>query len=101
MTQQRESEQMSIAELADTVAATAISGKRTVVAEVNGLGVVSEVRFGPEVRNWDAVTLNNRARAVAAVAHDRWRANAGFLNDGIDPAPPLEAIAADERALNF
>lgn len=98
MTQQQ-GPMMTPQELADTVSATAISVRRTVVAEVNGLGYVSEVRFGPDVRNWDAVTLNNRARAVAAVAHDRHLANRGFLGDGTDPA--LEVIAADERALNF
>ncbi|MCH9737033.1 MAG: hypothetical protein K0U78_21190 [Actinomycetia bacterium] len=90
---------MSPDELADVVSASAMSAKRTVVAEVNGLGFVSEVRFGPDIRNWDAVTLNKRARAVAAVAHDRHLANKGLLGDGADPT--LEAVAAAERALNF
>ena len=99
MTQRRGVGPVSPEELADTVSAAAMSVKRTVVAKVNGLGFVSEVRFGPEVRNWDAVTLNNRARAVAAVAHDRHLANTKLIGDGT--VPTLEAVAADERALKF
>ena len=79
------------------VVATAISAKRTVFVQVNGLGFVCGVVLKPDARNWDSVTLNNRVRKVAAVAHDRYLANLGI--DGT--CPTLDAVAADERALNF
>lgn len=85
-------------QLVAQVAATAMSVRRTVTVQVNGMGFVHRVRLSAEARNWDAVTLNNRCRAVAAVAHDRYLANLPY-SDG--SYPTLEAVAADERALNF
>ena len=85
-------------ELMSQVAATAMSSRRSVVVRVNAMGFVRYVALSNEARQWDSVTLNKRCRAVAAVAHDRWLANHG-VSDGT--LPPLEAVAAAERALNF
>ena len=95
MTEQGAAEAAS--DLAEQVVATAISVKRTVFVQVNALGFVCGVVLKPEARNWDSVTLNNRVRKVAAVAHDRYLATLGI--DGTYPT--LDAVAADERALNF
>ena len=95
MTEQGAAEAAS--DLAEQVVATAISVKRTVFVQVNALGFVCGVVLKPEARNWDSVTLNNRVRKAAAVAHDRYLANLGI--DGTYPT--LDAVAADERALNF
>ena len=95
MTEQGAAEAAS--DLAEQVVATAISVKRTVFVQVNALGFVCGVVLKPEARNWDSVTLNNRVRKVAAVAHDRYLANLGI--DGTYPT--LDAVAADESALNF
>lgn len=84
-------------DLADKIVAAAISVKRTAFVQVNALGWVCGVQLRPEARNWDAVTINNRVRKVAAVAHDRYLANLGI--DGMYPT--LDAVAADERALDF
>ncbi|MBU8841256.1 hypothetical protein [Mycolicibacterium sp.] len=90
-------EQETTEDLAEKIAATAISVRRTAFVQVNALGWVCGVQLGAEVRNWDAVTINNRVRRVAAVAHDRYLANLGI--GGMYPT--LDAVAADERALTF
>lgn len=95
MTEQGAAEAAS--DLAEQVVATAISVKRTVFVQVNALGFVCGVVLKPDARKWDSVTLNNRVRKVAAVAHDRYLANLAI--DGTYPT--LDAVAADERALNF
>ncbi|ULE31044.1 hypothetical protein [Mycobacterium sp. IDR2000157661] len=95
MTEQEAAE--TAGDLAERVVATAISVKRTVFVQVNALGFVCGVVLKPEARKWDSVTLNNRVRKVAAVAHDRYLANLGI--DGTYPT--LDAVAADERALTF
>ena len=88
----------SEADPATQVVATAVSARRTVLVEVNGLGFVSAVRLlSPVVRTWDSTTIDERVRAVAGVAHDRYRANLN-RNAGDDE---LLAIAARERQLNF
>ena len=80
------------------VVATAVSARRTVMVEVNRTGFVCGVRLlSPIVRTWDSATLNDRMKAVAAVAHDRYHANARTDPD----ADELLAIAARERTLNF
>ncbi|MCF6389977.1 hypothetical protein [Mycobacterium sp. SMC-4] len=97
MTEQQASGAETVDDLAARVAATAISAKRTVFVQVNALGFVCGVVLKPEARNWDAVTLNNRVRKVAAVAHDRYLANLGIEGT----YPTLDAVAAAERALAF
>ena len=97
MTEQQASGAETVDDLAARVTATAISAKRTVFVQVNALGFVCGVVLKPEARNWDAVTLNNRVRKVAAVAHDRYLANLGIEGT----YPTLDAVAADERALAF
>lgn len=53
--------------------------------------------LSPVVRTWDSATLNDRVKAVAAVAHDRF-----YANTRPDPdAGELVATAGAERALNF
>ncbi len=80
------------------VVATAVSARRTLLVEVDGGGFVCGVRLlSPVVRTWDSATLNDRVKAVAAVAHDRYHANARTDPD----ADELLTIAARERALNF
>ncbi len=80
------------------VVASAVSARRTVMVHVNGYGFVCGVRLlSPVVRTWDSATLNDRVKAVAAVAHDRFHANT--RPDPVDGE--LVAIAARERALNF
>lgn len=80
------------------VVATAVSARRTLMVEVNGAGFACAVRLlSPVVRTWDSETLNDRAKAVAAVAHDRYYANVRTDPDDGE----LLAIAARERKLNF
>ncbi len=80
------------------VVASAVSARRTLMVQVNGFGFVCGLRLlSPVVRTWDSVTLNDRVKAVAAVAHDRFTANTRTDPDDGE----LVAIAARERALNF
>ena len=86
-------------EVAYVVAATAVSCKRTVLAAVNTDGYVVSVRLlDDSARGWDAVTLEQRVKAVAAVAHDRYLASLG-ATDG--RYPTLDAVAAAELGLDF
>ncbi len=80
------------------VVASAVSARRTLMVHVNGFGFVCGLRLlSPAVRTWDSATLNDRVKAVAAVAHDRF-----YANTRTDPDDgELVAIAARERALNF
>lgn len=87
------------AEDAERVEATAVSGKRSVLVEVNALGFVCGVRLlSPVVRDWDVDTLGDRVRAVASVAHDRFLANRPSRDSR---RRPLDEVAAAERRLNF
>jgi hypothetical protein len=81
------------------VVATAVSAKRSVIAEVSGDGFVCGVRLlVDEVRRWDTREFEDRIVAVAAVAHDRYLA--GLPNrDG--RFPTLDEVAAAERKLQF
>ena len=57
------------------VAATAVSGRRTVMVEVSADGYVVGVRLLSDVvRRWDSQMLEDRVKLVAAVAHDRYLA---------------------------
>lgn len=68
-------EEMDPALLA-VVASAAVSARRTVMVNVNGFGFVCGLRLlSPAVRTWDSTTLNDRVKAVAAVAHDRFYAS--------------------------
>ena len=80
------------------VVASAVSARRTLMVQVNGFGFVCGLRLlSPVVRTWDSATLNDRVKAVAAVAHDRY-----YANTRPDPDDgELVAIATRERALNF
>lgn len=80
------------------VVASAVSARRTLMVQVNGFGFVCGLRLlSPVVRTWDSAMLNDRVKAVAAVAHDRY-----YANTRPDPDDgELVAIAARERALNF
>jgi hypothetical protein len=85
--------------VADAVAATAISRKRTVLAQVNADGYVCGVQLlAPVVRKWDAETLEARIKAVAAVAHDRYLAG---LPAESSACPTLEDVADSELSLDF
>jgi hypothetical protein len=82
------------------VAASALSVKQTVGAEVSEYGYVVAVRFlKKDVCRWDAYTLGRRAVAVADVAHDRYLANRPHTDGG--QYPSRDAVAAAERGLNF
>lgn len=82
------------------VAASAVSAKRTMGAEVSEDGFVVALRFLKDVvRQWDAYTLGQRAVLVADVAHDRYLSNLPQTYGG--QYPSAEAVAATERALNF
>ena len=80
------------------VVASAVSARRTLMVQVNGFGFVCGLRLlSPVVRTWDSATLNDRVKAVAAVAHDRF-----YANTRPDPdAGELVAIAARDRARSF
>lgn len=83
------------------VAASAISARRTVAAEVSESGFVTAVRFlKDDVRRWDAYTLGRRVVDVADVAHDRYLANQPNP-DGGQRFPSQEAVADAERGLDF
>lgn len=83
------------------VAASAISARRTVAAEVSEQGFVVAVRFlRDDVRRWDAYTLGRRAVDVADVAHDRYLANRPN-HDGGQSYPSIESVADAERGLDF
>ena len=81
------------------VVARAVSRKRTVMAEVNGEGYVVGLRLLDDaVRDWDVATLEDRVKAVASVAHDRYLA-ALDATDGTYPT--MEAVADAEMELDF
>ena len=81
------------------VAATAVSRKRTVLAAVSDQGFVVGVRLLDDaVRAWDTVTLEERVKAVASVAHDRYLAGLG-ATDG--RYPTMQAVADAELELDF
>lgn len=81
------------------IAATAVSQQRSLLVQVSADGYVVGVRLLSEApRQWDSQTLNKRAVAVAAVAHDRYLANRPSV-EGRYPSP--DAVAADERRLQF
>jgi hypothetical protein len=81
------------------VVATAVSSKRTLLAEVSADGYVVGVRLLDDaVRGWDVATLEDRVKAVASVAHDRYLAGLG-ATDG--RYPTLEAVADAELDLDF
>lgn len=83
----------------EVVAATAVSRKRTLLAEVNANGYVCGVRLlAPATRTWDSDTLETRVKAVASVAHDRYLAG---LPDATAAYPTLEAVAHAELGLDF
>lgn len=84
---------------ATRVVATAVSAKRSLMAEVDENGFVVGVRvLSDAVRQWDSWTLGENAVAVAAVARDRYLANQPS-RDGTYPSH--ESVAASERKLNF
>lgn len=81
------------------VAATAVSRKRTVLVEVSSDGYVIGVRLLSEAaRSWDAQTLEERVKAVASVAHDRYLAG---LENPDGRYPTMTAVAAAELTLDF
>jgi hypothetical protein len=82
-----------------TVAASAMSRRRTVMVEVSSGGYVIGVRLLSEaVRHWDSQTLEERVKSVASVAHDRYLAGLG-ASDGSYPTP--ESVTAAEFELDF
>ena len=84
---------------ANAVVATAVSRKRTVMAQVNAEGFVVGVRVLDDVvRHWDVATLDERVKAVASVAHDRYLAGLD-VPDG--SYPTMEAVADAEMELDF
>lgn len=86
-------------EVTYVVAATAVSRRRSVMAAVNTNGYVVSVRLlDDSPRGWDAATLDQRIRAVAAVAHDRYLAGQG-ATDGRNPK--LDDVTAAELELDF
>jgi hypothetical protein len=90
------------ARVAAQVAASAVSAKRTLLVEVNGFGYVSGVHLlSPVVRTWDSGSLNDRACQVAGVAHDRYTANMQHRMGGPAADDVLQAVADQERRLNF
>jgi len=81
------------------VAARAVSRWRTVMVEVSSDGYVIGVRLLSEtVRDWDSQMLEDRVKAVASVAHDRYLAGLGVA-DGSYPTP--QSVAAAELELDF
>jgi hypothetical protein len=83
----------------DVVAATAVSRKRTVLAEVNNNGYVCGVRLlAAAPRGWDADTPESRIKAVAAVAHDRYLAGLPATHAVY---PTLDDVADAESGLDF
>lgn len=83
------------------VAASAISARRTVAAEVSERGFVVAVRlFKEDVRRWDAYTFGRRVVQVADIAHDRYLANLPNP-DGGQRYPSPRAVSEAERALDF
>jgi hypothetical protein len=86
-------------EVTYVVAATAVSRQRTVMAAVHTDGYVVSVRLlDDSARGWDVATLDERIRAVAAVAHDRYLASQG-ATDG--RYTTLDEVAAAELELDF
>lgn len=84
---------------ATRVVATAVSVKRTLMAEVDQNGFVCGVRLlSDAVRQWDTWTLGENAVAVAAVARDRYLANQPHNGASY---PTQQSVAADERKLKF
>ncbi|MEX3743399.1 MULTISPECIES: hypothetical protein [Mycolicibacterium] len=84
---------------ATKVVATAVSAKRTLMAEVDQNGFVVGIRvLSDAVRQWDSWTLGENAVAVAAVARDRYLANQPH-NEATYPTH--QSVAADERRLKF
>jgi len=80
-------------------AATAVSVKRSVMAEVSDTGFVSGIRLLSDApRRWDTWDFGERVVAVAGVAHDRYVANLPN-REGREPTP--RSVAAAERKLNF
>jgi hypothetical protein len=80
-------------------AATAVSRRRTVMVEVSTDGYVVGVRLlRDEVRRWDAQTLEERVKLVAAVAHDRYLAGLEATDGSY---PTAESVAAAEQELDF
>jgi hypothetical protein len=81
------------------IAATAVSRKQTVLAEVNRDGYVCGVRLlAASTRTWDADTLETRIKAVAAVAHDRYLAGLPATHAVY---PTLDDVADAESGLDF
>jgi hypothetical protein len=81
------------------VIATAVSRQRTVMVEVSSSGYVTGVRLlSAEVRQWDSQMIEDRVKAVASVAHDRYLSGLG-ATDGRYPSP--ESVAAAELELYF
>jgi hypothetical protein len=81
------------------VIATAVSRQRTVMVEVSSSGYVTGVRLlSAEVRRWDSQMIEDRVKAVASVAHDRYLSGLG-ATDGRYPSP--ESVAAAELELDF
>lgn len=81
------------------VAATAVSVQRTVLVEVSADGYVIGVRLLSEaVRRWDSQMVEERVKAVAAVAHDRYLAG---LGGGDGSHPSAESVTAAELELDF
>ena len=81
------------------IVASAVSRKRTVMAEVNAEGYVVGVRLLDDVvREWDVATLEDRVKAVASVAHDRYLAGLGATDGSY---PTMEAVADAEMELDF
>jgi hypothetical protein len=81
------------------VAATAVSRQRSVLVEVSTDGYVIGVRLlNAAVRQWDSQKLEDRAKSVAAVAHDRYLAGLDATDGSY---PTAESVAAAELELDF
>jgi hypothetical protein len=81
------------------VAATAVSRQRSVMVEVSADGYVIGVRLlSEQARQWDSQTLEDRVKAVASVAHDRYLVG---LETADGTYPNTESVAAAELELDF
>ena len=90
---------VTITDHAVEVVASAVSSKRSVMAEVSADGFVCAVRLLTDAaKRWDSWDLGDRLVAVAAVAHDRYLSK---LPNRDGRFPTAAEVADAERKLNF
>ncbi|WP_207558844.1 hypothetical protein, partial [Mycobacteroides abscessus] len=96
-------------EVERTLGAAALSREQTVYAAVTTTNYPLEVRFSPEVRNWDSYTICDRVVAAFEAADLRYQANErekiarteGAARAAASGYPSTEEADRAESALNF